>query len=481
MINCEKDLISIIIPFYNENIYFDRCLQSALKQTYSNTEIIIINDGSEERYRNVLENLQSKYSKIKVYHIKNSGAGFARNVGVKNAKGEYIAFLDADDEWYSFKLEYQLSIIKKYDLNFLHSSYFAEDEKESFQGQYLAKKLSYNELLNSCDVGLSTVVVKKNLIQSNLFTNITSKEDYICWLKIIKKNACLHGDERVVSIYRVRENSLTGNILKKFKNTFLVYYKYEKFNLIISIFKTFNLSINYVVKQFKSKVKNVAKVEFKCMTEKTKIKFESSFILVALNLASLSNIRLLYLNIKNVIFWPDGFFSRSYVKNYKKIPGRAIIEKLDLPKSLNKIYLCGKKSDIQKEYLKKKYNREVYFLELPFFKDIKDIKNFKIDIENNSLVIINISTPKQEIVAKNILHFNQDKKIFILCMGAAIAMLTGEEKIVPNIIQEKNLEWLWRLQKDTWFRISRLFKTLLLYYYNKITNLFSKITIININ
>ena len=66
-------------------------------------------------------------------------------------------------------------------------------------------------------------------------------------------------------------------------------------------------------------------------------------------------------------------------------------------------------------------------------------------------------------------------------MGAAIAILSGEEKIVPFIIQEKNLEWLWRLQKDTWFRIKRLFKTFLLYYYNKITNLFSKITIININ
>jgi UDP-N-acetyl-D-mannosaminuronic acid transferase (WecB/TagA/CpsF family) len=81
-------------------------------------------------------------------------------------------------------------------------------------------------------------------------------------------------------------------------------------------------------------------------------------------------------------------------------------------------------------------------LELPFFKNTKNIKNFKIDIENNSVVIINISTPKQEIVAKNILHRNQDEKIFIFCMRAAIAMHSGEEKIVPFIIQEKNLEWL---------------------------------------
>ena len=66
-------------------------------------------------------------------------------------------------------------------------------------------------------------------------------------------------------------------------------------------------------------------------------------------------------------------------------------------------------------------------------------------------------------------------------MGAAIAMASGEEKIVPFKIQEKNLEWFWRLQKDTLFRIKRLIKTFILYYYNKITNLFSKITIININ
>ena len=481
MINYEKDLISIIIPFYNENVYFDRCLQSALKQTYSNTEIIIINDGSKEEYRNLLENLESKYSKIKVYHIKNSGAGFARNVGVKNAKGEYIAFLDADDEWYSFKLEHQLSIIKKYDLNFLHSSYVTEDEDESFQGTFLARKLNYNNLLDSCDVGLSTVVIKKNLIQRYLFSNITSKEDYICWLKIIKETTCLYGDEKIISIYRIRDNSLSGNILKRFKNTFLVYNKYEKFNLIRSLFQTFNLSIHYIVKQYKSKVQNITKVEFQCITEKTKLKFENSFMLVALNLASLSNIRLLYLDLKNVIFWPDGYFSSSFLKSYKKMPGRKVIEKIDLPKNLNKIYLCGKKSNIQKKYLEKKYNREIYFLELPFFKNTKNIKNFKIDIEDNSVVIINISTPKQEIVAKNILYRNQDKKIFIFCMGAAIAMVSGEEKIVPFTIQEKNLEWFWRLQKDTLFRIKRLIKTFILYYYNKITNLFSKITIININ
>jgi len=481
MINYEKDLISIIIPFYNENVYFDRCLQSALKQTYSNTEIIIINDGSKEEYRNLLENLESKYSKIKVYHIKNSGAGFARNVGVKNAKGEYIAFLDADDEWYSFKLEHQLSIVKKYDLNFLHNSYVTEDENENFQGTFLAKKLNYNKLLNSCDVGLSTVIVKKNLIQSNLFTNITSKEDYVCWLKIVKETSCLYGDDKVVTIYRVRDDSLSGNVLKKFTNTFLVYNRFEKFNLIKSLFQTFILSIHYIVKQFKSKVKNVTKIEFQCITEKTKLKFENSFMLVALNLASLSNIRLLYLNMKDVIFWPDGYYSKWFVKDYKKIAGRDILEKLDLPKNLNKIYLCGKKSNNQKKYLEKKYNREIYFLELPFFKNTKNIKNFKIDIENNSAVIINISTPKQEIVAKNILYLNKDKKIFIFCMGAAIAMLSGEEKIVPQIIQEKNLEWLWRLQKDTWFRIKRLFKTFSLYYFNRITDLFNKINIININ
>ena len=124
MENKKRELISIIIPFYNQDLYFDNCIESALTQTYTNTEIIIVNDGSDKVFDDKLEKLQSNYpDKIKLLKQENKGAGAARNFGIENSKGEYIAFLDADDFWLPNKLEHQMSILKKNKIDFIHNSY----------------------------------------------------------------------------------------------------------------------------------------------------------------------------------------------------------------------------------------------------------------------------------------------------------------------------------------------------------------------
>ena len=246
-----KDLISVIIPFYNERYYFDKCIGSVLKQTYSNIEIIVVNDGSDQIYYDKLQNLQSNHPKIKILHKKNEGAGSARNFGIKNSKGKYIAFLDSDDEWLPFKLNYQLSLINKYNLDFIHNSYQIKDKNEKFIGKFIAKKLNYIKLLESCDIGLSTVLVKSTLIKKHLFPKIISKEDFVCWLRIAKDIPHLYGDKKIVSIYRKRSFSLSGGLFRKFKSAFIVYYKYEKMNFFSSILKTLILSANYIIKQKK--------------------------------------------------------------------------------------------------------------------------------------------------------------------------------------------------------------------------------------
>ena len=244
-----KDLISIIIPFYNEKYYFEKCISSVLKQTYLNIEIIVVDDGSDQIYYDKLQNLQSSYPKIKVFHKKNEGAGLARNFGIKNSKGKYIAFLDADDEWLPFKLDYQLSLMKKNRIDFIHNSYQIKDDNEKYVGKFIAKELNYVKLLKSCDIGLSTVLVKSTLIKKYLFPKIISKEDFVCWLRIVKDITHLHGDKKIVTIYRKKKSSLSGSLLRKFKSAFLVYYKYEKINFFSSVLKTLILSINHIIKQ----------------------------------------------------------------------------------------------------------------------------------------------------------------------------------------------------------------------------------------
>ena len=110
----QDDLVSVIIPFYNEKFYFDECIQSVLDQSYKNIEIIIINDGSKSEFLQILENVKNKNpDKIFLYHKENGGVSSARNLGIQKAKGKYISFIDSDDIWLPNKIEYQIKILKE--------------------------------------------------------------------------------------------------------------------------------------------------------------------------------------------------------------------------------------------------------------------------------------------------------------------------------------------------------------------------------
>ena len=478
----KKELISVIIPFYNQKEYFDECLNSALNQTYSNIEIIIINDGSSKFYEEKLLKIQSINSeKIKIFNQENKGVSEARNLGIRKSNGEYIAFLDSDDIWMPYKLEHQINLIKKYKLNFIHGSYLIVNEENRFIGKFLCKTVNYNQLVKSCDIGLSTVIVKSDLIKKHMFKEISTKEDFICWLGIVKEIHTLFGDSKNVMIYRDKKKSLSSNILQKFINAFKVYYKFEKKDFIKSIYYTLILSIYWVLKTYKIIYVNPDKVEFKYINNIQKIEFKNSFILSALNMASLSNINLFYLYNKKFIFWIDGYCAKFIVKIFNKIPGRTVIKDFKLSKDIKNVYLCGQESQPQIDYLKNKFNCKINFISVPFFHELDEIKKFKIDIDDNSCVILNIATPKQEILAINILNTNPNKRIFILCLGGGMSMVTGEEKIVPESMEQKNLEWLWRLRTNTWFRLKRLIITSIGFGYKMLINYFKKTNFINID
>lgn len=480
-LNQEK-LISVIIPFYNEKDYFEDCFLSVINQTYKNLEIIIVNDGSDKYFEEKLKNLHIKYSEtVRVFHQQNKGVSSARNFGIKQSKGEYIAFIDADDVWLPFKLEHQVEQMRRLNSKFLHGSYLIIDENEKYVGTFKAENLNYKKLIKSCDVGLSTVIIKSDIMKRHLFQNISTKEDYVCWLAVVKEIKELSGDQEVVMKYRSKEKSLSSNFLIKFYNAFRVYFIFEKKNLFSSLYFTLILSIKWLIKTYKIIYKNPEKVEFNFILDVNQIQFEKSFFLSGLNMASLSNINLFYLNNKNIIFWLDGYCAKYLINDFIKTPGRKIISDFKLPKNINKIYLCGNESEPQKNYLEKKFHKTVKSIKLPFFKNPKQIKQLKLDIDDNSLLILNISTPKQELIANQILMNNQEKKIFIFCLGGGMSMVTGEERIVPDNIEKLNLEWLWRLRTNTFFRLKRLLSTAYFFLFKKFTNYFNKINFKKIN
>src|SRR5699024_4295672 len=95
----EQNLVSVIIPAYNASDYIGRCMENVISQTYSDLEMIVVNDGSTDNTKNIISKYKKKDKRIMLINQENKGVAIARNLAIKNAKGRYIAFLDSDDLW----------------------------------------------------------------------------------------------------------------------------------------------------------------------------------------------------------------------------------------------------------------------------------------------------------------------------------------------------------------------------------------------
>ena len=181
--------VSIIIPYYRNINFFSKTLNSIENQTFKDYEIIIIFDDEDKKEIFQLKKLLKFNKKIKlIINKKNIGAGPSRNKGASIAKGKYLAFIDSDDLWKKNKLKQQLNFMKKNKLDISHTAYSIINDKSKIVSYRVARnKLSYSNLLTSCDIGLSTVIIKKKLFLKYKFSSNKTKEDYSLWLKLSRK------------------------------------------------------------------------------------------------------------------------------------------------------------------------------------------------------------------------------------------------------------------------------------------------------
>lgn len=249
------DLISVIIPYYKKKEYIISSINSVLNQTYKNLEIIIIYDDLNKEDLNLLKKIKKKDKRIKIYiNKKNLGAGRSRNKGIKLSKGIFVAFLDSDDLWKKNKLKKQIFFMKKNGINASHTSYTIINSNNKIIGSRNAKDMSYKQLLKSCDIGLSTVVLKKEIITNKIkFANIKTKEDYVLWLKITSNNNKIFALKNNLTKWRKLEDSLSSLKLQKIYDGYLVYRRYMNFNLLKSFGFLMLLSFNYFLKNIKNK------------------------------------------------------------------------------------------------------------------------------------------------------------------------------------------------------------------------------------
>ena len=251
MIN--EPLISVIINCFNGDEFVQSALDSVLNQTYQNYEVIVIYDDT---CLDELEFVKNNLKKIKVKKLiinnKNYGAGLSRNRGISKARGIYIAFCDADDVWKKNKLDTQLKFMLKNNLEISHTNYFIINENSKIIGKFnTSKRLSYKNLLKSCDIGLSTIILNKNFFYNNKFSKLKTKEDYLLWLKITKKIKFIYGLNQYLSSWRENKNSLSSAIIQKILDAYKLYRLHLNYSFIFSILFTLRLIIYAIIKKKK--------------------------------------------------------------------------------------------------------------------------------------------------------------------------------------------------------------------------------------
>ena len=243
-----KKLISIIIPYYKKKFYISKTIKSILNQSHKNFEIIIIYDDNDMSELNYLKKIVKGDKRFKILiNKKNLGVSKSRNKGIKKSKGKYIAFIDSDDVWKKEKLKIQLRFMEKNNYMISHTNYEIINKTDKLLGcMSIKKSLDYNDLIYSCDIGLSTVMINSKIKSIIKFPDIITKEDYILWLSLSKKFK-IYGIQKNLTLWRKGDTSIKY-IIRKFKDAFLVYSKYEKFNFLKSIFFVLLLSINFLKK-----------------------------------------------------------------------------------------------------------------------------------------------------------------------------------------------------------------------------------------
>ena len=243
-------LVSVIIPYYKKKKYFSKTINSVLAQTYRNIEIIIVYDDEDISEYKFLLKLKKKHKKISILvNKKNLGAGLSRNAGIKIAKGEYIAFVDADDYWEKNKISKQLTFMKKNKSDISHTSYNIIDEFGKKISYRIAANQNFLKLIKSCDIGLSTVMLKKKLINDKIkFPNLKTKEDFVLWLMLTKKGITIHGINDKLTNWRKTPNSLSFSTYRKLVDGYNVYRRYLKFGFIKSFYFLMILSLNFLKK-----------------------------------------------------------------------------------------------------------------------------------------------------------------------------------------------------------------------------------------
>ena len=234
-----NELVSIITPTFNSEHFIEESITSVLSQTYSNWELIIVDDKSTDATVSIINSFTLKDSRIILIELQNNSgsATVPRNKAIERAKGRFIAFLDSDDLWLPTKLEEQISLFSDKNTAIVFSNYEKMTETGLLNNRVIKcpKVVNYNQLFYGNVIACLTTVYDKEKVGKVYFEKV-GHEDFVLWLKILKKGYIARNTNTVLAIYRVRKNSISSNKYLTIKWIWNIYKNIEHMSYFKSIY-----------------------------------------------------------------------------------------------------------------------------------------------------------------------------------------------------------------------------------------------------
>ena len=237
MKNAQKDsmpLVSVITPSYNSLTFIRETIESVQAQSYPHWEMIIVDDQSKDDSVHVIQRYAEQDPRIKLIPLtQNVGAADARNVAIKQAKGDYIAFLDSDDVWLPTKLAEQIAFMQKDHIAFSFTSYSLINEEGKHMDIVVKapKIVDYKYLIGNTTIGCLTVMLDRRQIK-DIEMPIIQPEDTALWLLLLRQGYQAHGLQKVLANYRIVSNSVSRNKVKAAYRYWKLIRNQEKVSLI---------------------------------------------------------------------------------------------------------------------------------------------------------------------------------------------------------------------------------------------------------
>lgn len=245
--------VSVIIPVYNAERYISKTLDSIIAQTYTDMEVVLVDDCSKDNSAEIIAQYQKKYPHI-IYFLQpeNKGAGAARNKALELAGGQYVAFLDSDDLWMPKKTEKQIKLMREKSCPFSYAAIEMMDEEgKIIKGKRNIKEnCNYKYLLHNTIIATSSVIIDRTILGDFRMPLRRGGQDYATWLMLLRDGTQACGINETLVRYRVGSNSLSSNKFKSMKQVWEIQTQDEHINKVYAFFHVGCFVFNAVKKYF---------------------------------------------------------------------------------------------------------------------------------------------------------------------------------------------------------------------------------------